>query len=56
MNVLQVITAWGSHLSQDVHTHATLLTVALLVGGGLGAAVWPRGCCKEDSIFSRHVM
>ncbi len=39
-----------------LHAPGVTMVIVLALGAGLGALAWPRGCCKEDDLFSRHAV
>jgi hypothetical protein len=44
------------HANWLVHAPGFLLAAAVSVTLVLAALCWPRGCCKEDSVFSRKTV
>ncbi len=39
-----------------VHAPGFMLFAAIALTVVLAAVCWPRGCCKEDSVFSRKTV
>lgn len=44
------------HASWLVHAPGFLLGAAVTLTCVLAVVCWPRGCCKDDSIFSRKTI
>ena len=44
------------HANWVVHAPGFLLGAAVTLTLALAALCWPRGCCKEDSVFSRKTV
>jgi hypothetical protein len=45
-----------SHAGWLLHAPGVTTVIVLALGVGLAVLCWPRGCCKEDDLFSRHAI
>jgi hypothetical protein len=54
--MVKIFAEWFSQAGWLLHAPGVTTVVVLGLGVGLAALAWPRGCCKEDELFSRHAV
>lgn len=54
--MFKIFAEWFSQAGWLLHAPGVTALIVLALGAGLGYLAWPRGCCKEDDLFSRHAI